>query len=122
MTDLTNVIDSDGCASVIAHMLLRLAPEPAPGPWPTYAEPVLAALLYAASPLDTGRGLDWVYDTLTASDEQSLAAAAEAAGARGDARRLRRCDGLEDRQRQSVIVTMREAVGPWLQRPHPQAS
>jgi hypothetical protein len=122
MTDLTNAIDSDGCASVIAHMLLRLAPEPAPEPWPTYAEPVLAELLYVASPLDTGRGIDWVYDTLTASAEPNLSAAVDAAGARVEARWLRRCDGLEHRQRQSVIVTMREAVGPWLQRPHLQAS
>lgn len=122
MTDLTNTIDSDGCASVIAHMLLRLTPEPVLEPWPTYAEPVLAALLYAASPLDTGRGIDWVYDTLTASPEQNLTAAADAAGARVEARWLQRCDRLEPRQRQSVIATMREAVSPWLQRPHPKAS
>ncbi|KMO69808.1 hypothetical protein [Mycolicibacterium chlorophenolicum] len=122
MTDLTNVIDSPDRASVIAHMLLRLAPQPAPEPWPTYAEPVLAALLYAASPLDTGRGIDWVHAILTASAEQDLSAAVDAAGARGDARWLRRYDGLDERQRQCVIVTMCQAITPWLQRPHQEAS
>ncbi|WP_342228835.1 hypothetical protein [Mycobacterium avium] len=122
MTDLTNVIDSAERASVIAHMLLRLAPEPAPAPWPTYAEPILAELLYAASPLDTSRGIDWVHDILTASVEQNLAAAIDAAGGRVDGRWLRLCDGLEERQRQSVLITMRQAIGPWLQRSHQKAS
>lgn len=122
MTDLTNVIDSAGRASVIAHMLVRLAPEPAPGPRPACVEPVLAALLYAASPLDTGQGIDWVYDILTASSEQNLSEAVAAAGARVEARWLRHCDGLEPRHRQSVMVTLRQAVRPWLQRPHPKAS
>ncbi len=115
MTDLTNVIDHPDSAAVISHMLLRLAPDPAPEPWPTYAEPVLAELLYAASPLDTGRGIDWVHSILTASVEQSLAPAVTAAGGRGDTRWIRRCDGLEQRQRQSVLITMREAISPWLQ-------
>ncbi|PBA42278.1 hypothetical protein CKJ63_07490 [Mycobacterium avium] len=121
MTDLTNVIDSTERASVIAHMLLRLAPEPAPEPWATtHAEPILAELLYAASPQGTGRGIDWVFDLLTAG--QDLTAAATGAGARVDARWLRRWEGLDDRQRHVIAVTMRRAISPWRQTAHLQAS
>ena len=123
MPDLTKVIDSWHRASVIAHVLLRLAaPERAAGPQPACVEPVLAALLYAASPLDTGRGLGWVYDLLTTRAEHNLSAAVDAAGARVQARRLRHYDGLEPGHRQSVMVTLLHALGPWLDRPHPKAS
>ncbi|WP_431241050.1 hypothetical protein ACQ86B_28530 (plasmid) [Mycolicibacterium aichiense] len=111
------MIDTTTRAAVIAHMLVRLAPELPPGPQPTCVEPVLAALLYAASPPLGGRGIGWVYELLTTSTDGTLAEAAAATGARTDARWLRHCDELEPLQRQPVIEALRHAVRPWIQRP-----
>jgi hypothetical protein len=118
MTDLTNVIDSTDRALVIAHMLVRLAPESPPGPQPSCVEPMLATLLHAASSQDTGRGMDWVYAVLASPEEQSLTAAVTAVGARTDPQWLRHYDHLEPQDRRSVVAALRHAIGPWIQPPH----
>lgn len=123
MTDPTNVIDSYERASAMAWALIRLAPEPAPAFWQEMSAPALAALFYAASPQDTGRGMNWVYQALLDADERNLAAAASAAGADAEmTRRLGLVDDLDPDQRQTLIAAMRRAVDPWLQPAHPKVS
>lgn len=123
MTDPTNVIDSYERASAMAWALIRLAPEPAPALWQETSAPALAALFYAASPQDTGRGMNWVYQTLLDAGERSLSAAARAAGAGAEMiRRLSLVDDLGPDQRQTLITAMRRAVDPWLQSAHVKVS
>ena len=60
MTDPTNTITTSEQAQVLAHAMLRLAPDPSEGVWQTISEPMLTVLLHTASP--AGRGgelLDW---------------------------------------------------------------
>ncbi|MDQ2638387.1 MAG: hypothetical protein M3Y83_16090 [Actinomycetota bacterium] len=123
MTDPTNMIDSYERASAMAWALIRLAPEPVPALWQELSARALAALLYAASPEDTGRGMNWVYQTLLNADERSLTSAATAAGADAEMiRRLRLADDLDPGQRQTLIIAMRRAVDPWLQPAHTKVS
>ncbi|MEB3033398.1 hypothetical protein [[Mycobacterium] nativiensis] len=123
MTDPTNMIDSYERASAMAWALIRLAPEPVPALWQEMSARALAALFYAASPEDTGRGMNWVYQTLLNADERSLSAAASAAGADAEMiRRLRLVDDLDPGQRQTLIIAMRRAVDPWLQPAHAKVS
>ena len=66
MTDPTNVIDSPQRADMLAHAMLRLAPDPSPEHWQSTSQPILGVLLYAASPAQTGGGIKWVNNTVAA--------------------------------------------------------
>ena len=115
MTDPTNIIDTRERAAVLAHAMLRLAPNPAPQGWQSTSQPMLCALLYAASPVQAGHGIGWVNGTVAAlaSDKGDAARTAGISDA-AMARVLSRLDGLHDRQRATIIKTLRDAVNPWL--------
>jgi len=76
---------------------------------------MLGALLYAASPVQAGHGIGWVNGTVAAlaSDKGDAARTAGISDA-AMARVLSRLDGLHDRQRATIIKTLRDAVNPWL--------
>jgi len=115
VTDPTNLIDSPQRAAVMAHAWLRLAPQSAPLFWQSATEPFLAALLFAACPQDTGLGIEWVYEVVSASGGRSLYEAAVAAGSDGAvAAVLRGFDQMEVHRRLGFVDTMRHAVHPWL--------
>ncbi|KPN46539.1 hypothetical protein [Mycobacterium intracellulare] len=113
MTDPTNLIDSPDRAEMLAHAMLRLAPDPSPRIWQLASEPTLAVLLYAASPSQAGGGMTWVNSIVAAladTDRDGLANISNPA----THRILRHLEGLTQPQRTSVIATLRAAVTPWL--------
>lgn len=115
MTDPTNVIDSPQRADMLAHAMLRLAPDPSPEHWQSTSQPMLGVLLYAASPGQAGGGINWVNNTVAALAIDD----GDAAGTVGISDPSARCvlsrfDGLAAPQRASIIATMRDAVAPWL--------
>ena len=114
MTDPTNTIASNEQARVLAHAMLRLAPDPSDEVWQTISEPMLTVLLHTASPAGRGGGLSWVDAVVNALATDS-GDAAGAVGISDDAGRsaLSRLDRLCGLQRESVIVTLRQAVTPW---------
>jgi hypothetical protein len=115
MTDPTNVIDSPQRADVLAHAMLRLAPDPSPRCWQWASRPVLGVLLYAASAGQSGGGIGWVASTVAALAVDGGDAASAAGIIDPAARRvLRGLDGLCAPQRASIIETLRGAVAPWL--------
>lgn len=117
MTDPTNFIDSYERAQVLAHAMLRLAPQPAAELWQSRTKPMLSALLYNASPAQSGRGIQWVNDTVAgltldgAGDPDLLPAIPTSTPGQ---QLLAQLHALSDRQRDSIIRTLRGAVTPWL--------
>lgn len=113
MTDPTNMIDSFGRAEVLALGMLRLAPDPAPDFWQNTSAPVLATLLYTASPVMLDAGLGWVQETV-----QAMAAGEMFAPPEGTpemhARRVVRMQLLHPRQKDSVLRTLQGAIDPWV--------
>lgn len=113
MTDPTNVIDSFDRAEVLALGMLRLAPDPAPEFWQDTSAPVLATLLYAASPVMLDAGLGWVQETV-----QAMAAGEMFAPPEGTpevyARSVVRTQLLHPRQKDSVLRTLQGAIDPWV--------
>lgn len=90
------------------------------GIWESQAAGPLAAFLYAASPMGNGGGMDWV---LRAVDNIDPTKSAEPGWAQAAAlcRRyevlalgMLRILDMEPRQRDSVAITMRKAITPWL--------
>lgn len=83
--------------------------------WKTHSEPVLAALLYTASPCQRGGGISWVNNAVTtlAHDIGDSAEAVGIADAEG-LRFIRSLDTMDDVQRDSILMTIRDAVTPWL--------
>ena len=116
MTDPTNTITTADQAQVLAHAMLRPAPDPSELFWQTISEPMLTVLLHAASPAAPGedcRGFDAAVTALATTDTGD---AAGAVGISDTAARscLSRLDRLCGDKRESVIVTLRPAVTPWI--------
>lgn len=113
MTDPTNMIDSFGRAEVLALGMLRLAPDPVAEFWQHTTEPLLATLLYAASPVMLDAGLGWVQETV-----QAMAAGEMFAPPDGTpeayARSVVRTQLLHPRQKDSVLRALRGAIDPWV--------
>jgi hypothetical protein len=118
MTDPTNTITTNEQAQVLAHAMLRLAPDPSDEVWQTISEPMLTVLLHTASPAGRGGGLPWVDAAVnalaTASGDAAGAVGISDAAARSCLSRLNEFSG---RQRDSIIVTLRQAVTPWAAAP-----
>lgn len=113
MTDPTNVIATFDRAQVLAHAMLRLAPEAASDIWQIEAEPVLATLLFAGAPGQNGGGVRWVRDTVLAIEAGDVfnppAGTPELYAAR-----VLTVQTLAERQKQSVVKTIKDAVTPWV--------
>lgn len=117
MTDPTNFIDSYERAQVLAHAMLHLAPQPAAEFWQSHAKPMLSALLYSASPAQLGGGIQWINDTvaaltLDAAGEFDLLGAIPTSTPGHQL--LANLHNLSNGQRDSIILTLRGAVAPWL--------
>jgi hypothetical protein len=119
MTDPTNTIATAEQAQVLAHAMLRLAPDPSEGLWQTISEPMLTVLLHTASPAGRGGGLPWVDTAVNALATTDSGDAAGAVGISDAAARscLSRLNEFSGRQRDSIIVTLRQAVTPWAAAP-----
>ena len=90
------------------------------GVWESQAAGPLAALLYAASPAGNSRGMDWVLRAVDNIDPQRGAAPgwhqAAALCHRFEvlALGMLRILDMDPKQRDSVAITMRKAITPWL--------
>lgn len=92
------------------------------GVWESQAAGPLAAFLYAASPNGNGMGMEWVLkavDNLEVNEAASrqpswVQAAALCSNYEVLAIGMTRILGMEPRQRDSVAITMRKAITPWL--------
>lgn len=117
MTDPTNVIDTFDRAQVLARAMLRLAPDPALDIWQNVSEPVLATLLFAASPTQIGGGIAWVNAALAALAAGGAFTPGPGTPTMYAAHSLwvLRLDG---RQRGWVIKTLRAAIEPWADAGH----
>jgi hypothetical protein len=92
------------------------------GIWESNTEAPLAAMLYAASPRGNGRGIEWVLLAVDNLEEDKNAA--DAPGWHSAARyvagqplfrnALLRTLAMDPRQRDSIALTMRKAVTPWM--------
>lgn len=115
MTDPTNSIDTLQRAKALAHAMLRLAPAQAPEPWRSRSEPILAMLLYTASPGQAGGGVAGVHAAATALAARSGDAVAPAGIP--DAHTtvlLGGLNGLREGERAALLDALRGAVTPWL--------
>ncbi|MGV7303003.1 type IV secretory system conjugative DNA transfer family protein [Mycobacterium kansasii] len=93
------------------------------GVWESQAAGPLAAFLYAASPMGNNEGMDWVLravDNIDTTSKQAgkkpgwLQAAAICHRYEVLAMGMTRILDMEPRQRDSVAITMRKAITPWL--------
>jgi type IV secretion system protein VirD4 len=92
------------------------------GVWESQAAGPLAAFLYAASPSGNGMGMEWVLkavDNLEVTEAAArqpswVQAAALCSRYEVLAIGMTRILGMEPRQRDSVAITMRKAITPWL--------
>ncbi|MDV6979280.1 type IV secretory system conjugative DNA transfer family protein [Mycobacterium intracellulare] len=92
------------------------------GIWEANTEGPLAAMLYAASPCGHGKGIDWVLlavDNLEQDDKDPDApgwhsAARQVASQPLFRNALMRTLAMEPKQRDSIALTMRKAVTPWM--------
>ena len=92
------------------------------GVWESQAAGPLAAFLYAASPMGNNAGMDWVLKAVDNIDTTSagagrpgwLQAAAICHRYEVLAVGMSRILDMEPRQRDSVAITMRKAITPWL--------
>lgn len=92
------------------------------GVWEANAESPLAAMLYAASPCCTGKGIEWVLlavDNLKEDEDDPTApgwhsAAREVKHLPMFYNGLMRTLGMDAKQRDSIALTMRKAVSPWM--------
>lgn len=92
------------------------------GVWEAQAAGPLAAFLYAASPAGNNKGMEWVLravDNIDTSEDAGtkpgwLQAAAICHRYEVLAMGMTRILDMEPRQRDSVAITMRKAVTPWL--------
>lgn len=92
------------------------------GVWETNTEAPLAAMLYAASPCCTGKGIEWVL--LAVDNLREDKNDPHAPGWHSAARYVERFPSLRNglvrtlemdaRQRDSIALTMRKAVSPWM--------
>ncbi|KQH80844.1 type VI secretion protein [Mycobacterium gordonae] len=92
------------------------------GVWESNTEAPLAAMLYAASPRCTGKGIDWVL--LAVDNVKKSKTDPEAPGWHSAARYvkdiplfrngLKRTLDMDAKQRDSIALTMRKAVSPWM--------
>ncbi|MBY0286808.1 MAG: type IV secretory system conjugative DNA transfer family protein [Mycobacteriaceae bacterium] len=90
------------------------------GIWESQAAGPLAAFLYAASPQGNGEGMDWVLRAVDNIDPENFTepgwAQAAALCRRYEvlALGMMRILQMDPRQRDSVAITMRKAITPWL--------
>ncbi|WP_224182438.1 type IV secretory system conjugative DNA transfer family protein [Mycobacterium avium] len=92
------------------------------GIWEANTEAVLAAMLYAASPCGHGKGIEWVLlavDNMEKNDKDPDApgwysAARQVASLPLFRNALMRTLAMDPRQRDSIALTMRKAVTPWM--------
>jgi type IV secretion system protein VirD4 len=114
-------------ALIVAETLLQIAavavehahPVCDRGGWESQAAGVLAAVLYAASPRGNGAGMAWVVAAVanTGVDDGAnpgwLRAASLCRAKPALAHALLRVWGMGARQRDSMVITMREALVDW---------
>ena len=92
--------------------------------WTTAAQGPLAAMLYAGSGRVTAKGIEWVLQAVDNPDEDNdnpdapgwYSAARHVAEQPLFANALLRTVAMDPRQRDSVILVMREALSPWNRR------
>jgi hypothetical protein len=90
--------------------------------WSAAAVGPLAAILYAASPRGNNEGIGWLVRVAAATMPEALADTAQSwrsavpclAGQPILGNALRRALELDPRQRDSLVMTMRDALSPWL--------
>ncbi|MBS9535925.1 hypothetical protein KIH27_20285 [Mycobacterium sp. M1] len=114
--DLTAAIASAYDASLVADMVCaRLARNQEFTMWATIARDSLAGLLYAASPVGHGGGIAWVQRALSSTDTAALSDRIDGLSQRMTAGRPHglRISGLDSRQRDSIVRTLKEAVAPY---------
>jgi len=84
-------------------------------PWAALSEPVLAALLYTASPCQRGGGTTWVNDAVSAlatdiGDPGDVVGMSHPLGRRF----MGSLASMDPAQRDCVLLTIRDAVLPWM--------
>ena len=92
------------------------------GIWEANTEAPLAAMLYAASPCGHGKGIEWVLlavDNLAKDDKDPDAPGWHSAARHVSSQplfrnALMRTLAMDPRQRDSIALTMRKAVTPWM--------
>jgi hypothetical protein len=90
--------------------------------WSSVAEAPLAAMLYAASACGNGKGIEWVLLAVDNLKEDKTnpdvpgwrSAARYMAGQPLFRNALLRTLAMDPRQRDSIVMTMRDALSPWM--------
>jgi type IV secretion system protein VirD4 len=122
--DPTTLVNSPSDAMTAAETLLDAASAGCDRHhevWATAAVAPLAAILYAASPPRTNQGISWVAQAATNIDMDTDAPAPSwhsAIAELGDqpllSNSLDRVLGWDTRRRDSIVMTMRDALMPWM--------
>lgn len=124
-------ITSPAQAVECAEALLTTSAEPGCEFWAAAAVGPLAGMLYAASPRGNNEGIGWLTRATTATPDHAPGDSAQARAARrwgpscdsalaylAEEPRLRnelqRALKLTPRQRDSLVMTMRDALAPWI--------
>jgi type IV secretion system protein VirD4 len=85
--------------------------------WATAAVAPLAAMLYAASPPRNNQGISWVMQAVFNTDASApswRSAIAELADQPRLGNSLHQVLGWDIRQRDSIVIAMRDALMPWM--------
>jgi hypothetical protein len=123
--DPTKLLSEPADATTVARALLH-------GPrgdvhrgslWKSVAATPLAAMLYAASTCGNGKGIEWVLMAVNNLQEDNASpdapgwhsAARDAAAVPVLQDALLRTLSMDPRQRDSIVMTMRDALSPWQQ-------
>ncbi len=128
---ITQTPSDDPCSRVsspaeaveYAEALLSTSAKPGCEFWAAAAVEPLAAMLYAASPRGNNGGVGWLVRVAAANTPDALADTAQ--GWRGAvpyladqpilSNAVQHALELNTRQRDSLVMTMRDAVSPWIQ-------
>ena len=124
MIDPTTLVSTAADAMETAEVLLGGSLTKSPNLdsiWTTAAQGPLAAMLYAGSVRGTAKGIEWVLQAVDNPDEDNdnpdapgwHSAARHVSGQPLFRNALLRTVAMDPRQRDSIILAMREALSPW---------
>lgn len=120
MSDPIDHVQSYEGAIVLATAMMyapnhQTPPCPSIDFWKNHGEPILAALLFTASPCQRGGGIAWVDKAVsTLAEAGSDSGAAVGIADPQGLRFIRSLDMLADVQRDSILMAVRDAITPWL--------
>ena len=103
------------CAMLYPPACISAPRSPSTDLWKSLSEPVLAALLLAASPCQHGGGIAWVNHAVSTLAQDTGDACDAVAIEDPEGRRyIQSVATMDGGQRDSILMTVRDAVLPWL--------